>query len=975
MRTSTSGTYTKFLLVLTAVTLLAGTASAIVAGAGYTTFDAVVGGCLDSPNGVNCNNYVDKKDVYMSGGPVKAGLSDGDYFFAVIAPGFQNGGFIDGANGNLSDTTAGGTAGDNGSGDAVSNRIFTVASHEISYSGTHLLGTSPSGKPIIALFPYDDTPNPGGVYILAVCAVGATGPSQCKYDAFRISANGGQCTQDCGGTATLTVCKFWDEDIDHVLNNEPLLGNWPFTAANVDGFGTSVTQNTTNTVADGVPATDLGCTTFAITIPVGSPSVDVTLTEGNLPGDGSQYCSHDGCPLPTPNPTGPWTQTAPYDFINNVVLTSEKVTVAPGDIKTADPFGNFTGFDLTVKKDATPSFTRTYNWEIGKAVDKTEIDTTSGGSAPFNYTVNVNEAGFADSAWQVTGKITVTNPNGFDVSGITVTDDDTPDGGSCTVTGGTNVTVPANGSTPLSYTCTYTGNPGSGTNTAKAAWDATKFSTPDGSATGTAPFTFGAPTNLVNKTITVTDTFNGTLTTLGTLAATDTTPYTTAAYSYPHTVTAPAGTCSTYNNKAQITETSQASSQTVKVCGASDLKVSKTAIAAYNSNITKSVDKTKVEQAGGTVTFNYTVKVTTSGWNVTGGTNGGITVTNPNDWEEITASVGDFLSDSGGSCTVTGGSSVTIPRSSSVTLPYSCTFNAVPSASSGTNTGTASWSASTYFTADGSASGTAPYAFSPLTITDCFAKSGVTCTSNPLGTVTIPPGSATFTYQRVVNNAPGGTCQEYDNTATITQTGMTANAAATVCNTKTGALTMGFWQNKNGQGIISGGGASTGGVCYSGTWLEQYAPFQDLSATATCSQVATYVYNVIKAANASGASMNAMLKAQMLATALDVYFSTPGLGGNVIGAPTPLGGVKIDLTQVCLMIDGSGGTATCSGTFEITSNAFGGATSGTVSLLLTYAASQSNPGGSVWYGQVKVIQGLAKNTFDAINNQVAYIAP
>jgi len=51
------------------------------------------------------------------------------------------------------------------------------------------------------------------------------------------------------------------------------------------------------------------------------------------------------------------------------------------------------------------------------------------------------------------------------------------------------------------------------------------------------------------------------------------------------------------------------------------------------------------------------------------------------------------------------------------------------------------------------------------------------------------------------------------------------------------------------------------------------------------------------------------------------------------------------------------------------------ATSGTVSFLLSYAASQSNAGGTVWYAQNKAIQGLAKNTFDAINNQVANIAP
>src|SRR5262249_33691992 len=160
-------------------------------------------------------------------------------------------------------------------------------------------------------------------------------------------------------------------------------------------------------------------------------------------------------------------------------------------------------------------------------------------------------------------------------------------------------------------------------------------------------------------------------------------------------------------------------------------------------------------------------------------------------------------------------------------------------------------------------------------------------------------------------------------------------------------------------------GASTLNVCNSGTWLRQYAPFQDLSATATCAQVATYVSNVIKAANASGASMNAMLKAQMLATALDVYFSDPALGGNKIGAPAPIGSVTIDLTKICANI------STCS-TFISASSAFGGATSLTISQTLAYAASQSNISGVTWYGNVKSIQEQAKDVFDAINNQVAF---
>src|ERR1700756_6067981 len=74
---------------------------------------------------------------------------------------------------------------------------------------------------------------------------------------------------------------------------------------------------------------------------------------------------------------------------------------------------------------------------------------------------------------------------------------------------------------------------------------------------------------------------------------------------------------------------------------------------------------------------------------------------------------------------------------------------------------------------------------------------------------------------------------------------------------QTGALSMGFWQSKGGQAIVNGG-AATGGVCNSGSWLRTYAPFQDLNATAKCAQVVGYVYNTIKAANAGGGSMNQM---------------------------------------------------------------------------------------------------------------------
>jgi hypothetical protein len=113
----------------------------------------------------------------------------------------------------------------------------------------------------------------------------------------------------------------------------------------------------------------------------------------------------------------------------------------------------------------------------------------------------------------------------------------------------------------------------------------------------------------------------------------------------------------------------------------------------------------------------------------------------------------------------------------------------------------------------------------------------------------------------------------------------------------------------------------------------------------------------------------------MLATALDVFFSDPTLGGNKINAPTPIGTVKIDLTQVCNMLDGSGGTGNCTGSYQNASSAFGGNTSMTVLNMLLFQNSVSNSGGSAWYGQIKATQQLAKNAFDAINNQAALIAP
>lgn len=144
-------------------------------------------------------------------------------------------------------------------------------------------------------------------------------------------------------------------------------------------------------------------------------------------------------------------------------------------------------------------------------------------------------------------------------------------------------------------------------------------------------------------------------------------------------------------------------------------------------------------------------------------------------------------------------------------------------------------------------------------------------------------------------------------------------------------------------------------------------------------------------ATCGGSTCNPMLKAQMLATALDVFFSTPGLGGNQIGAynglgaKTPmLGTVVINLSNLCSMIDGTS-SSSCSGSYEDVRPEFGingappaSCQAATVNTMLAYSdylslvngSPVSNSGGTTWYKQIKnPNQVYAKDGFDNVNNE------
>ncbi len=114
-----------------------------------------------------------------------------------------------------------------------------------------------------------------------------------------------------------------------------------------------------------------------------------------------------------------------------------------------------------------------------------------------------------------------------------------------------------------------------------------------------------------------------------------------------------------------------------------------------------------------------------------------------------------------------------VPASGTLDVAYSCSYAAAPSSYSGINTATANWNDATYHTPSGTASGVKAFSLAQLGSTNKTIH--VTDTlGGALGTVTgtdaAPFATATFTYSHDFAGV-GGTCTDYDNTATITETG------------------------------------------------------------------------------------------------------------------------------------------------------------------------------------------------------------
>ena len=162
----------------------------------------------DSAPAIDCNLYLSKAFVWLSGGPDNKGLPNGTYIFAVLDPSGQQDP-NDCTDANLSDISPCATT-NTGAGDSWQHRVFSVSDGVLTYPAAGYLGGHNFANNMIRLMPYDDTPNSGGVYVLAVCQLpdaptGDSGPgvdpSSCKYDNFKV-INGENCIDpslpDCG---------------------------------------------------------------------------------------------------------------------------------------------------------------------------------------------------------------------------------------------------------------------------------------------------------------------------------------------------------------------------------------------------------------------------------------------------------------------------------------------------------------------------------------------------------------------------------------------------------------------------------------------------------------------------------------------------------------------------------------------------------------------------------------------------------
>jgi hypothetical protein len=184
-----------------------------------------------------------------------------------------------------------------------------------------------------------------------------------------------------------------------------------------------------------------------------------------------------------------------------------------------------------------------------------------------------------------------------------------------------------------------------------------------------------------------------------------------------------------------------------------------------------------------------------------------------------------------------------------------------------------------------------------ITVTDTYAGSGSPSDPSTNASGTTISDTMVWHYNRTFFNLG---CQTYPNTATLS-TGPTAGASVQYCGPS--GLTMGWWQNKNGQyllvnntvnacatlnGYLGTHTLSTDLIDTSSATTKAYVS-GDCTTTSKSSYLPTFTSNALKAANSAGTG-TPMELGQWLTTALDTA-SYPN--HTIAGVPTLSAGITV----------------------------------------------------------------------------------
>ena len=460
---------------------------------------------------------------------------------------------------------------------------------------------------------------------------------------------------------------------------------------------------------------------------------------------------------------------------------------------------------VTVSKTATTTFTRTFQWDIDKSVTPDTWNLFTGDTGTSDYTVDVTKTGFTDSAWAVSGTITIDNPGDLDASITSVADviSGAPTTAVVVCPSAFPFTVAAGDSVDCTYS-TPLPNGSAQTNTATVTLSAgTVFQ-------GQAAVTFGSPTTTVNGTVHVTDSVQGSLG-----AFSD-----TGQATYSHTFACD-GDEGDHDNTATIVETNQSASASVTVnCYA--LGVTKDADTSFTRTYHWSIDKSSSDGAaitlnpGETFLYHYSVTVdvtghTDSDWAVTGN----IHVHNPAPIAATINGVTDAIS--GG---ITGNvdcGSATFPYTLAAGATLDCTYSAdLPDATDRTNTATATLQ-NHHYASDLTATDTGTTDFTG-TAAVSFANADINLVDEcvnvtddqygALGTVCVGDAPHTFNYTRTLGPYTTDQCGDHpiDNTATFTTNDTHATGddswevIVTVPCPEGCTLTQGYWKTHSDYG-------------------------------------------------------------------------------------------------------------------------------------------------------------------------------